>query len=84
MFKKAVIVMLSLSVILGAAQSARAVSNAGVLFLRIAAGARAAGIGESFVAMADDASATHWNPAGLGQYPLYGKWVEYLPPPGDL
>jgi hypothetical protein len=52
------------------------VSSAAVLFLRIAAGARAAGMGEAFVAVADDATATHWNPAGLGSYPLSGKWFE--------
>ncbi len=52
------------------------VSTSAVLFLRIAAGARAAGMGEAFVAVADDATATHWNPAGLGNYPLSSKWFE--------
>lgn len=52
-------------------------SQSAVLFLRIAAGARAAGMGESFVAIADDATATHWNPAGLGLYPLTSTWLEY-------
>ena len=41
------------------------VSQAGVLFLRISPGARPSGMGEAFVALADDASATWWNPAGL-------------------
>ncbi len=77
MVRKAAIVILTLAIIFGAAQTTFAVSNAGVLFLRIAAGARAAGMGEAFVAMADDATSTHWNPAGLGQYPMYGKWTEY-------
>ena len=53
------------------------VSRSGVLFLRIAAGARAAGMGEAFVAISDDATATHWNPAGLGVYPLTSTWLEY-------
>jgi len=53
------------------------VSLSTVLFLRIAAGARAAGMGESFVAIADDATATHWNPAGLGLYPLASTWMDY-------
>lgn len=53
------------------------VSRSGVLFLRIAAGARAAGMGEAFVAISDDATATHWNPAGLGLYPLTSNWMEY-------
>ncbi len=57
------------------------VSSAAVLFLRIAAGARAAGMGEAFVAIADDATASHWNPAGLGQYPLASTWFEVKIPP---
>lgn len=42
-----------------------AVSQAAVLFLMISPGARAAGMGEAFVAIADDATAAYWNPAGL-------------------
>ena len=42
-----------------------AVSEAAVLFLLISPGARAAGMGEAFVALADDATAVFWNPAGL-------------------
>jgi len=34
-------------------------------FLRIGVGARAVGMGETFVAVADDPSAIFWNPAGL-------------------
>lgn len=34
-------------------------------FLEIGAGARPAALGNAFVAVADDASATYWNPAGL-------------------
>lgn len=41
-------------------------SEAGVIFLNIAPGARPTGMGEAFVAIADDATATYWNPAGLG------------------
>jgi hypothetical protein len=61
-------------VVAASAQSVRAQVNAGVLFLRIQTGARAAGMGGAFVALADDASATHWNPAGLGAYPLNSQW----------
>ena len=53
-----------------------AVSEATALFLRIAPGARAAGMGEAFVAVADDATTTHWNPAGLGAYPLSKSWKD--------
>jgi hypothetical protein len=41
-------------------------SEAAVLYLMIKPGARAAGSGEAFVATADDAWATYYNPAGLG------------------
>ena len=34
-------------------------------FLKIGVGARATGLGESFVAVANDPSAIYWNPAGL-------------------
>ncbi len=44
---------------------AYSVSQAGVLFLKIHPGARPGGMGEAFVAVADDATATFWNPAGL-------------------
>ena len=36
-------------------------------FLRYGAGARAFGMGKTFVGVADDASTVYWNPAGLGQ-----------------
>ena len=36
-------------------------------FLKIGAGARAAGMGESFTAVANDVSALYWNPAGIAQ-----------------
>jgi hypothetical protein len=40
-------------------------ASSGVLFLLIAPGARPGGMGESFVSIADDATATYWNPAGM-------------------
>ncbi len=44
---------------------AQDVTESGLAFLRIGVGARASAMGEAFVAVADDASATYWNPAGL-------------------
>ena len=41
-------------------------SEAGAIFLLIAPGARAGGMGEAQVAVANDAYAGYWNPAGLG------------------
>ena len=40
-------------------------SEAGVIFLKLTPGSRPAGMGEAFVAQADDATATWWNPAGM-------------------
>ena len=40
--------------------------DAGYLF-QFGAGARSMGMGKAFVAVADDASATYWNPAGITQ-----------------
>ncbi len=36
-------------------------------FLKLGAGARAAALGQSFTGIADDVTATYWNPAGLSQ-----------------
>lgn len=71
------ILLAALILIVGVVSETSAdISNAAVLFLRIAPGARPAGMGEAFVAIADDATATHWNPAGLGSYPLADSWKE--------
>jgi hypothetical protein len=42
------------------------IGMAGMPFLKIGVG-RCAGMGDAFVAIADDASAAYWNPAGLAQ-----------------
>ncbi len=76
MRKLTTLLIVALFILFGTVESYAAVSNAAVLFLRIAAGARAGGMGEAYVAVADDATATHWNPAGLGNYPLSSKWFE--------
>lgn len=50
-------------------------------FLKIGVGGRASSLGESFVAVANDASALYWNPAGLVQFEKnevifsYNSWV---------
>jgi len=81
--KRVVLSLLAVAVIAtaGAAQAA-SVSQATLLFLKIAPGARPAGMGETFVAIADEASATWWNPAGLGfQHgsEFTGMYVKWLP-----
>jgi hypothetical protein len=61
-----------------------AASQAAVLFLQISPGAKAAGMGETFVAMADDATAVYWNPAGLAFQTgseitlMHAKWLPQL------
>jgi hypothetical protein len=60
------------------------VGTTGAQFLEIGVSARADGMGGAFVAVADDASAMYYNPAGLVQ--LEGReavltWVEY---PADI
>jgi len=63
--KKLFILLTTLALGLSFASRSYAVSEAAVLSLLISPGARAAGMGEAFVAVADDATATYWNPAGL-------------------
>ncbi|MFA5833338.1 MAG: PorV/PorQ family protein [Bacteroidota bacterium] len=41
------------------------VGTAAAQFLKIGVGARATGMGETFVAVANDASALYWNPSGM-------------------
>ena len=50
-----------------AAKSFPKVATIGGQFLKIGIGARATGMGSSFVAVADDASAVFWNPAGVSR-----------------
>jgi hypothetical protein len=58
-----------------------------------ALGTRALGMGGAFVAVADDATATYWNPAGLATGPLFSTVFAWqtdqtgeknAPPTGDL
>jgi long-subunit fatty acid transport protein len=67
---------LALAVLLGAAPaSAQLVPNLGgqragisaFQFLKIGVGARGVAMGESYVAVANDASSLYWNPAGMAQ-----------------
>jgi len=48
-----------------AAYSEDSAGTASVQVLKLGAGARAAGMGDAFTALSDDASAVYWNPGGL-------------------
>ncbi|MFQ5825254.1 MAG: PorV/PorQ family protein [bacterium] len=52
-------------------------------FLRLGVGARALGMGGAFVGIADDPSATFWNPAGLYQIRNYQFEFMYMNMPFD-
>jgi hypothetical protein len=58
--------------------------TAGALFLRLGVGGRASGMGEAFTAIADDASATYWNPAGMTAIRgtqavlMHNEWIQDL------
>lgn len=56
-----------------AAEIFRKVGTAGAQFLKIGVGARAVGMGETFVAVADDATASWWNPAGVARITADGQ-----------
>ncbi|MCI0329390.1 MAG: PorV/PorQ family protein [candidate division Zixibacteria bacterium] len=68
---------------LTASETVRAsLRQAGALSLRISTGTRPAGMGDAFVGLADDYTATHFNPAGLGRYPMSPDWITYSAPAG--
>ncbi len=61
-----------------------AVGQSAVITLVFPPGARATGLGEAFTGVADDANATFFNPAGLGQDPMSNTWRAYSMSTGDV
>ncbi len=68
---------------LAAGSAHAAVGEAGFAFLKVGVGARAMGLGSAFVAVADDPTALHWNPAGLAAAhkgvavtAMHNEWIE--------
>jgi hypothetical protein len=55
--------------------------DTGLAFLKIGVGARAAAMGEAYVAVAQDPSAMYWNPAGIANTPAlefhasHNEWI---------
>lgn len=59
-------------------QAIAGVGESAVITLAFPPGARATGTGEAFTGLADDATATYYNPAGLGLSPLANSWKVHL------
>ena len=84
--------LLALALLLGPAAKARAgqslgdqrVGTSSGTFLRIGIGARAIGLGESFVAVANDPSAIYWNPAGLASMQRSELLLSHVEWPADI
>ncbi len=76
--------VVALVVTAGSSQPAAAIDKYAGEFLKLPVGARALGMGSAFVAMADDATAVYWNPAGL----IFGSqrqvWAEHAEQFGQL
>jgi len=53
-------------------------SATGFSFMKIGVGARPVGMGGAYTAVADDANALFWNPAGLALNPAYGGSVTVM------
>lgn len=53
-------------------------------FLKIAVGARAVGMGGAFTAVADDATAPYWNPAGMVYLPYKEVFLQHAEQFGSL
>lgn len=80
--KKITALLALFSVLIIISGNVLAQSEATVLFLTIAPGARAGGLGETNVALANDAYATFFNPAGLGNMKgkeFSGMHTQWLP-----
>lgn len=82
---------LSLAMLLATGPAAHAADpgETGLAFLKIGVGARAAAMGDAYVAVAQDPTATYWNPAGIANTPgdeihaSHNEWIsdvryEYL------
>jgi hypothetical protein len=77
-----VFLAVSLLTFVAAPRHARAaVGETGFVFQKIGVGARAMGMGSAFVALADDPTSIHWNPAGLASIEktqvtvMHNEWI---------
>lgn len=77
--KRLLFAMLLVSVTLPVSLLAQA-GGSSVPFLRISPDARSSGMGETGTAIADNANAVYWNPAGLGFLDYFDKGSEFEEP----
>jgi len=68
----------------GATDIFEKVGTTGGQFLKIGIGTRAAGMGDAFTSVADDASAVYWNPAGLARMSGNTLAVHHVAYPAQL
>lgn len=66
------------------AQGFGKVGSAGVHALKLGVGAKAAAMGESFVAVADDPSALYWNPSGIARLEGASVLGAYIQWPAEI
>jgi hypothetical protein len=77
--------ILSLALLVGFIDRIQAgVGESAVITLIFPPGARATALGEAFTGLCDDANATFYNPAGLGQAPLANSWKLHLNNSGNI
>lgn len=75
---KALVISVVLLFTAGFVFAASGTGTAAFNFLKIGIGARALGMGGAFTAIADDATATYWNPAGLVKMEGAEATVSYI------
>jgi hypothetical protein len=72
------VLLCGLAVVMWAGSVWCGVGQSAVITLVFPPGARATGLGEAFTAVANDANAIYFNPAGLGMDPLANSWKAFL------
>ncbi|MBD3368346.1 MAG: PorV/PorQ family protein, partial [Candidatus Eisenbacteria bacterium] len=85
---RALVVTLAVAVLMAAPCAEAQVSIGGAQSLYIQPGGRPAGMGDCYAAVAEDASACYWNPAGLAFMPVQKNLIlmhsELVPDWGDV
>ncbi len=77
--KKTILLVVS-GVLMGNVSFAEKPGKTAMAFLKLGQGARANGMGEAFIALANDYTSLYWNPAGLFQIKERGAGFMFLRP----